>query len=182
MRMAPVNGLEVVRAAREIQPQAAVIVLTAHGSVETAVETMKIGVFDYVTKPFKVDELLITIQRALEYKRAVSENVELKEELIGRYRLENIIAESTAMRSVCEMIKRVAPTDATVLICGDSGTGKELVAKAIHMHSRRKDRLFLAINCAAMPEALLESEMFGHRSEEHTSELQSRQYLVCRLL
>ncbi|MEI7436020.1 MAG: sigma-54 dependent transcriptional regulator [bacterium] len=162
MRMAPVNGLEVVRAAREIQPQAAVILLTAHGSVETAVETMKMGVFDYVTKPFKVDELLITIQRALEYKRAVSENLELKEELTGRYRLENIIAESAAMRSVCEMIKRVAPTDATVLIFGDSGTGKELVAKAIHMHSRRKDRLFLAINCAAMPEALLESEMFGH--------------------
>jgi DNA-binding NtrC family response regulator len=139
-----------------------VIILTAFGSVETAIEAMKLGSFDYVTKPFKMDELLITIQRALEYSRALSENVELKEELVGRYKFENIVAESPAMRNVCEMIKRVAPADTTVLITGESGTGKELVAKAIHLHSKRKDKRFLAVNCAALPEPLLESEMFGH--------------------
>jgi len=120
------------------------------------------GAFDYVTKPFKVDELLITVQRALEYSTAVKENVDLKAKLEARYRFENIVAESPAMRKVCEMIERVAHTDATVLIIGESGTGKELVAKAIHAHSKRKKNKFVPINCAALPEPLLESELFGH--------------------
>jgi DNA-binding NtrC family response regulator len=162
IRMTPVNGMELLKISRGVRPTMPVIILTAFGSVETAIEAMKLGTFDYVTKPFKMDELLITIQRALEYSRALSENLELKEELIGRYKFENIVAESPAMRHVCEMIKRVAPADTTVLITGESGTGKELVAKAIHAYSRRKDKRFLAVNCAALPEALLESEMFGH--------------------
>jgi DNA-binding NtrC family response regulator len=123
---------------------------------------MKEGAFDYVTKPFKVDELLITVQRALQYQNLLTENVALKEELAGRYQFENIVAESEGMRKVCEMIERVAPTDTTVLVLGESGTGKELVAKAIHAHSPRKTKNFLPINCAALPEPLLESEMFGH--------------------
>lgn len=162
IRMTPINGLELLKVARQVRPAMPVIILTAYGSVETAIEAMKLGSFDYVTKPFKMDELLITIQRALEYSRALSENVELKEELVGRYKFENIVADSPAMRNVCEMIRRVAPADTTVLITGESGTGKELVAKAIHMNSKRKDKRFLAVNCAALPEPLLESEMFGH--------------------
>jgi DNA-binding NtrC family response regulator len=162
IRMTPIDGLELLKIARQVRPSMPVIILTAYGSVETAIEAMKLGTFDYVTKPFKMDELLITIQRALEYSRALSENIELKEELVGRYKFENIVAESGAMRNVCEMIKRVAPADTTVLITGESGTGKELVAKAIHLNSRRKDKRFVAVNCAALPEALLESEMFGH--------------------
>ena len=162
IRMTPINGLELLKIAKQVRQTMPVIILTAYGSVETAIEAMKLGTFDYVTKPFKMDELLITIQRALEYSRALSENQELKEELIGRYRFENIVAESPAMRNVCEMIRRVAPADTTVLISGESGTGKELVAKAIHLNSKRKDKRFVAVNCAALPEALLESEMFGH--------------------
>lgn len=168
IRMTPINGMELLKISRGVRPTMPVIILTAFGSVETAIEAMKLGTFDYVTKPFKMDELLITIQRALEYSRALSENLELKEELVGRYKFENIVAESPAMRHVCEMIKRVAPADTTVLITGESGTGKELVAKAIHAYSRRKDKRFLAVNCAALPEALLESEMFGHMKGSFT--------------
>jgi len=162
IRMSPINGMELLRQARTKNPPMTVIMLTAYGSVETAIEALKLGAFDYVTKPFKVDELLITIQRALEFTQAITENLDLKEQLGSRYMLENIVAVSPAMKDVCEMIKRVAPTDTTVLIYGDSGTGKELVAKAVHNYSRRKNKKFLAVNCAALPEPLLESEMFGH--------------------
>jgi len=162
IRMNPVNGMELLKIAREKNPPMTVIMLTAYGSVETAIEALKLGAFDYITKPFKVDELLITIQRALEFTSALNENAELKQQLGTRYQFENIVAESPSMKNVCDMIKRVAPTDTTLLIQGDTGTGKELVAKAIHAYSRRKNKKFLAVNCAALPEALLESEMFGH--------------------
>lgn len=162
IKMSPVDGMQLLQFVRKEHPQTAVIMITAYGSVETAVESMKQGAFDYVTKPFKVDELLLTVQRALEYNAVLAENVQLKAQIESRYRFENIVAESAAMRRVCEMIERVAPTDTTILILGESGTGKELVAKAIHAHSRRKNKRFLPINCAAMPEPLLESEMFGH--------------------
>lgn len=162
IRMSPVDGMQLLKQSRRERVGAAVIMLTAYGSVETAVEAMKEGAFDYVTKPFKVDELLITVKRALEYINIVAENVSLKQQLESRYQFENIVADSPAMRSVCEMIERVAPTDTTVLVLGESGTGKELVAKAIHAYSLRKTKTFVPINCAAMPEALLESELFGH--------------------
>ena len=162
IRMRPIDGMALLKLAREQQPTMSVLMITGYGSVETAVEALKVGAFDYITKPFRVDELLITVQRALEYNKALTENVHLKAELVSRYRFENIIAESPAMRSVCEMIERIAPTDATVLIFGESGTGKELVAKAIHAYSNRKAKQFLPLNCAALPEALLESELFGH--------------------
>jgi DNA-binding NtrC family response regulator len=162
IRMSPVDGMQLLKQSRRERAGAVVIMLTAYGSVETAVEAMKEGAFDYVTKPFKVDELLITVKRALEYINIVAENVSLKQQLESRYQFENIVADSPAMRSVCEMIERVAPTDTTVLILGESGTGKELVAKAIHSYSLRKTKTFVPINCAAMPEPLLESELFGH--------------------
>ena len=162
IRMSPINGMELLKWTRAARPETSVIMLTAFGSVDTAIEAMKMGAFDYVTKPFKVDELLITIKRALEYRKAITENPNLKSQLMTRYRMENIVAESPLMKQVCEMIERVAPTDTTVLIYGESGTGKELVAKAIHAYSSRKNGKFLAVNCAALPEPLLESEMFGH--------------------
>jgi two-component system, NtrC family, response regulator PilR len=162
IRMNPINGMELLRLVHEEHNKMPVIMLTAYGSVETAIDALKLGAFDYVTKPFKVDELLITVQRALDYSAALSENATLKAQLGTRYHLENIVAESPAMQNACEMIQKVAPTDATVLIYGESGTGKELVAKAIHAHSNRKNNKFLAVNCAALPEPLLESEMFGH--------------------
>jgi two-component system, NtrC family, response regulator PilR len=162
IRMEPVNGLEVLQIARQEAPQTAVILLTGYGSIKTAVEAMKGGAFDYVTKPFKVDELLVTVEKAVEYQAMLAENAGLRARLEARYRLQNIVAESPGMRKVCEMIERVAPADATVMIVGESGTGKELVARAVHALSRRKNKPFIPVNCAAMPEPLLESEMFGH--------------------
>ncbi len=168
IRMSPLNGMELLKLVHDERPSMPVIMLTAFGSVETAIDALKLGAFDYITKPFKVDELLITVQRALEYNKAITENADLKAQLGTRYQLENIIAESNAMKHVCEMIKKVAPTNTTILIYGESGTGKELVAKAIHAHSNRKDKKFLPINCAALPEPLLESEMFGHAKGSFT--------------
>jgi two-component system, NtrC family, response regulator PilR len=162
LRMAPVDGMQLLKTVRRQAPSTSVIMLTAYGSVETAVEAMKEGAFDYVTKPFKVDELMITVERALQYRNVLAENTQLKAQLESKYRFENIVAESAAMRKVCEMIERVAPTDTTVLVLGESGTGKEVVAKAIHAHSPRKNKAFVPINCAALPEPLLESELFGH--------------------
>jgi DNA-binding NtrC family response regulator len=168
IRMSPINGMELLQMARQQHPAMSVIMLTAYGSVETAIKALKLGAFDYITKPFKVDELLITVERALEYNRAVTENADLRAQLSTRYHLQNIVAESPSMQAVCDMIQRVAPTDTTVLIYGESGTGKELVAKAVHAYSRRKDKRFVAVNCAALPEPLLESEMFGHKKGSFT--------------
>ncbi len=167
IRMTPVNGMELLKIARAKPQPLTTIMLTAYGSVETAIDALKLGAFDFVTKPFKVDELLITIERALEFSNALSENASLKKQLDSRHHIENIIAESAAMQNACEMIKKVAPSNTTVLITGESGTGKELVAKAIHSYSNRKGE-FLAVNCAALPEALLESEMFGHTKGSFT--------------
>lgn len=174
VRMSPMDGIELLKQVRKERPNLAVIMLTAYGSVETAVEAMKEGSFDYVTKPFKVDELLITVQRALQYQHVLNENVELKAQLQSRQRFGSVVAESPAMRKVCEMIGRVAPTDATVLILGESGVGKEVVAKAIHAQSLRKTKNFLPINCAALPEPLLESELFGHMKGAFTGATSSK--------
>ncbi|MFW6151762.1 MAG: sigma-54-dependent transcriptional regulator, partial [Verrucomicrobiota bacterium] len=116
IRMSPINGMELLKLAHQEKPAMGVIMLTAYGSVETAIEALKLGAFDYVTKPFKVDELLITVQRALDYQRALTENEDLRAQLDTKYHLENIIAESASMKNVCEMVRRVAPTDTTVLI------------------------------------------------------------------
>lgn len=177
VRMEPIDGIELLRIARRERPEMAVIMLTGHATVETAVQAMKEGAFDYVTKPFKVDELLMTVQRALDYTRARNENESLRRLLNGRYRFENIVAESSAMHRVCEIIGRVARSDATVLITGESGTGKELVAQAIHAHSARRGKKFLPINCAALPEPLLESELFGHVKGAFTGAVATKQGL-----
>lgn len=177
IRMTPVDGMTLLKLARETQPTMPVIMFTAYGTVETAIEALKLGAFDYLRKPFKVDELLITVQRALEYSHALSDNLTLRAQLDARARFDNIVSESKAMRDLCDTIARVAATEITVLIMGESGTGKELVARAIHAHSRRAGKRFVAVNCAALPEALLESEMFGHVKGAFTGASQNKEGL-----
>ena len=162
INMTPINGMELLRKASKEWPDMGVIMLTAYGTVATAVDAMKEGAFDYITKPFKLDELVLTVQRALEYRNAITENKDLKARLEYKEQLSGIVAESPGMRKVCDMIERVAPTSTTVLIYGESGTGKELVAKALHHYSPRKNATFMAVNCAALPAQLMESEMFGY--------------------
>ena len=163
MKMESVSGFDVLRACRDLTPMPAVIMVTGYASVESAVEAMKLGAYDYVTKPFKIDELQLAIQRALDFQCAVRENVYLKKELKSRYKFENIVGTSTTMQQVYNLIAKVADTDSTILIQGESGTGKELVARALHFNSRRQHHPFVAINCSALPENLLESELFGHK-------------------
>ena len=159
INMTPINGMELLRKTAATRSDMGVIMLTAYGTVATAVEAMKEGAFDYVIKPFKFDELLLTIQRALEYHNAGNENKNPQAQIVPE-RLDGIIAESASMRKVCETIERVAPASTTVLICGEKGGGKETVARALHRYSPRKDASFMTINCAASAQ-LLETEMFG---------------------
>ena len=168
LRMAPMDGLTLISSVKAILPKLPVILLTAYASVETAIDAMKCGAFDYLTKPFKVDEMLSTVKRAEACIESDSISVPEAPETPLRYRFENLIATSTTMMHVCEMIQRVAPTAATVLIYGESGTGKEVVAKAIHNNSPRKDKPLVAVNCAALPADLLESELFGHTKGSFT--------------
>ena len=162
-RMAPMDGMTLFHKVRERLPNIPVILLSAYASVETAIDAMKSGAFDYLTKPFKIDEMLATIKRAEEYsKKQTMAAVATDPNAPLRYQFENLIATNSAMLQVCEMIQKVAPTPATVLINGESGTGKEVIARTIHNTSPRKDKPWVAVNCAALPENLLESEMFGH--------------------
>ncbi|HEY0790015.1 MAG TPA: sigma-54 dependent transcriptional regulator [Chthoniobacterales bacterium] len=163
VKMEKVGGFDILRECREKHPQTAVIMITAYASVETAVESMKMGAYDYVTKPFKVDELQLCIQRALDYQAALRENSYLKKELRDRYKFENLIGTSDRMQEIYRLIGKIADTDSTVLLQGESGTGKELVARALHYNSARQHHPFLTVNCSALPENLLESELFGHR-------------------
>jgi DNA-binding NtrC family response regulator len=162
IRMEPVDGIQLLEEARVLQPHLAVIMMTAYAAVETAVEAMRKGAFDYICKPFKVDELLLTVQRALSYEQALEENENLKETLKTQFHFSNMVGDHESMRQLYAMVEKVARTDSTILIRGESGTGKELVARAIHASSPRAERPFLAINCAAVPDTLLESELFGH--------------------
>jgi len=163
LRMSPIDGLQLFNEVHGMKPDLPVILLTAYASVETAIEAMKGGMFDYLTKPFRVDELLGCLKRATEkIAKNLSVATKIGDDQPSRYRFEGLIASSPEMQQVCETIQKVAPTTATVLINGESGTGKEVVAKTIHRLSSRKDKPWVAVNCAALPEQLLESEMFGH--------------------
>ncbi|MGI8437180.1 MAG: sigma-54-dependent transcriptional regulator [Chthoniobacterales bacterium] len=177
IKMETMTGFDVLRHVREHHRQTAVILITAYASVETAVEAMKMGAYDYVTKPFKIDELQMTVQRALDYQAALRENVYLRKELKNRYRFENIIGTSTPMQHVYNLINKVADTDSTVLIQGESGTGKELVARGLHFNSNRQHHPFIAINCSALPENLLESELFGHKKGAFTGAVSDKRGL-----
>jgi DNA-binding NtrC family response regulator len=166
--MPDMNGVEVLKAAKEINPKLSVVMITAHGTIKTAVDAMKLGAFDYITKPFDMDEIKLIVKNALERSRLLGENVELKQELKSRYKFDNIIGTSSKMQEVYKIIERVASSNATVLIRGESGTGKELVARAIHYNSPRAQKQFIAVSCAALPETLLESELFGHEKGSFT--------------
>lgn len=171
------QGLEILHKARSLNPPALVIVITGFGSIETAVEAMKKGAYDYLEKPFKLDELKLCIQRALSYNDAVSENVYLRKQLKKKYQFSQIIGTSAKMQEVFKMIERVADTDSTVLLLGESGTGKELVARALHFNSRRQFAPFIPVNCSALPENLLESELFGHRKGAFTGAISDKKGL-----
>ncbi len=177
IRMETMTGFDVLRHVREHHRQTAVILITAYASVETAVEAMKLGAYDYVTKPFKIDELQMTVQRALDYQAAVRENVYLRKELKNKYKFENIIGTSLKMQGVYNLIGKIADTDSTVLIQGESGTGKELVARGLHFNSNRQHHPFVAINCSALPENLLESELFGHKKGAFTGAVSDKRGL-----
>lgn len=162
IRMPGMGGMALLKDIREASPETTVIMMTAFGSVDSAVEAMKQGAYDYINKPFKIDEALIVIARAVEEKRLRNELVVMREAIEARFGFGNIIGKSKPMQDMFGLIRRVAHTPATVLIRGASGTGKELVAQAIHFHSPRKGRAFVPINCGAIPEELIESELFGH--------------------
>jgi DNA-binding NtrC family response regulator len=170
-------GLEILKKARGLSAPATVIVITAFGSIETAVEAMKQGAYDYLEKPFKLDELRLCIQRALSYNEAVLENIYLRKQLKKKYHFDQIIGTSPGMQQVLKMIERVADTDSTILIRGENGTGKELVARALHFNSQRQHAPFIPINCSALPENLLESELFGHRKGAFTGAVMDKKGL-----
>ncbi|HIE04595.1 MAG TPA: sigma-54-dependent Fis family transcriptional regulator [Candidatus Latescibacteria bacterium] len=168
VRMPGVDGMTVLESVKRDFADTEVVVITAYGTIRNAVEAMKMGAYDYLTKPFSVDEVEVVVNRALERKRLISENIRLKRELEKVQGLRTLIGQSHAIRKVLEMIEMVAPTKATVLIHGESGTGKELVADAIHRLSPRRDGPFVKLNCAAIPESLVESELFGHEKGAFT--------------
>ncbi|OGT97450.1 MAG: Fis family transcriptional regulator [Geobacteraceae bacterium GWC2_48_7] len=162
MKMPGMSGMQVLEAVKERSPEALVIIITAFGTVDIAVEAMKAGAYDYITKPFNREELRLTVAKALQFNGLTLENKRLKNELADRADLRTIVGSSPAMEKVFQIVRKVADTEASVLITGESGTGKELVARSIHAHSSRKNGSFIAINCAAIPRDLLESELFGH--------------------
>ena len=176
LRMQPMDGMTLFKEIHQIAPSMPVILLTAYASVETAIEAMKLGIFDYITKPFKVDDMVACLKRA-EEKISKSATKATGVEHPVKYRFENLIASSAAMRNVCDMIEKVAPTAVTVLINGESGTGKEVVAKTIHKNSTRARKPWVAVNCAAIPEHLLESEMFGHVKGSFTGAVSDKEGL-----
>ncbi len=174
------DGISLMEELRGVCPGISVIILTAHGSIESAVEAMRRGAFTYLTKPFDARELVLHVERALETGRLSSEVVRLKELLTERNNFHNIVARSASMRAVLEVVERIAQTESTVCVRGESGTGKELVARALHQASSRRDKPFIAINCAAIPETLLESELFGHEKGAFTGAVRNARGLVAQ--
>jgi two-component system response regulator GlrR len=174
------DGISLMEDLHRISPDLPVIILTAHGSIESAVEAMKRGAVTYLTKPFDARELVLHIGRVLEQRRLASEVTRLKGLLAERFGFESIVARSEAMSRVLDVVSRIAETDSTVFIHGESGTGKELIARALHLASGRKEQPFVAVNCAALPETLLESELFGHEKGAFTGATRSSRGLFAR--
>src|ERR1700680_1311133 len=168
LRLPGVSGLELLAQLRRQDSHTPVIVMTAFGSIETAVDAMKSGAVDFLPKPFSLDHLMTVINKALEIRTLRDENRELRAELGQRYEFDNIVGRSSAMREIFGTVERVAPSRATVLLCGESGVGKDLIARAIHHHSPRDGRPFVKINCTAIPENLMESELFGYEKGAFT--------------
>jgi two-component system response regulator HydG len=177
LRMGQFDGIRVLRSVKESHAATEIIVMTAYGTIESAVEAMRLGAFDYIQKPFSEQELLVKVERANHNRNLASQVSLLATEFKEKYKFENIAGRSQAIREVLGRIVKVAPTDATVLITGENGTGKELVAKAIHANSKRADRPFVPVNCAAITETLLESELFGHARGSFTGAVSARKGL-----
>jgi two-component system response regulator PilR (NtrC family) len=168
IEMPEMKGIDLLGHITTASPQTLVFIITAHGSIETAIQALRNGASDYILKPVEFDELVVRIQRLLEHRRISIENKLLRKELLDKYDFSNLIGKSSAMKKVFDMIQTVSGTDSTILITGKSGTGKELVARAIHYNSKRKTKPFVVVNCGAIPETLIESELFGHKKGAFT--------------
>jgi DNA-binding NtrC family response regulator len=177
LKMPGMDGMEVLQAIKKLSPQTYVIIMTAYGTIDSAVEAIRNGAFDYITKPFKTEEILIVLEKALEDRDLRRKIDYLTKQAEQTFKFDNIIGKSKAMRDIFEMINRVSKTDATVLITGKTGTGKELVAKAIHQSSKRKDKPFVVVNSSAIPDTLLESELFGYVKGAFTGALRDKRGL-----
>lgn len=162
MRLGDQDGMEVLRSFKKLAPETTVIMITAFGSIETAIEAIREGAFDYISKPFKLDEIKFTIRRALEQRRLLQENRFYRQELLSKYQFKNVIGRTSQMFQVYKTIAKVADTKSTVLLYGERGTGKELIARSLHYNSHRNDRPFIPVDCASLVENLMESELFGH--------------------
>jgi len=174
LRMPKADGMDVLKAVKSTSPETVVLVVTAFATSESAVEAMKQGAYDYLTKPFQVDEVQLIIKNALEKRRLTTENILLKREMASQSSFARIIGESEAMQKVFDVVRKVADAKSNVLICGESGTGKELIARAIHYNSGRSAMPFVAVNCSAVPETLLESELFGHMKGSFTGAVSNK--------
>jgi DNA-binding NtrC family response regulator len=178
LRMPGQNGIELLEKVHKKYESLPVMVITAYGTIETAVEAMQKGAFSYITKPFKKEEILLGIEKALDFQRLKNENQSLRQELEEQVRYPFLIGQAPVMEKVYHRIIQVAKTSATILITGESGTGKELAAKTLHYHSKRKDKNFVAVNCSAIPETLIESELFGHLKGSFTGAIRDKKGLV----
>jgi two-component system, NtrC family, response regulator HydG len=176
--MPEMDGMQILRRAKEIDPQIPVVLLTAHATLESAVAAVKAGAFDYIAKPFSIDQLTVAVERALTRRRLELENLHLREQLRGVFGFENIIGRSDALGQVLELVRKAARSDANILVLGESGTGKELVARAIHANSPRAAQPFVPVDCASLPENLLESELFGHEKGAFTGAGAVKQGLI----
>ena len=174
LRMPKVDGMEVLRAVKSASPETVVLIITAFATADSAVEAMKQGAYDYLTKPFQVDEVQLIIRNALEKRRLTTENILLKREMASQSSFAQLVGQSEAMQKVFDVVKKVADSKSNVLICGESGTGKELVARAIHYNGARSALPFVAVNCSAVPETLLESELFGHIKGSFTGAISNK--------
>ncbi len=168
LKMKPVSGLDLLRLVKQLSADVEVIVVSAFGTIESAVDAMKLSAFDFITKPFQVEEILVRVRNALEKRRLTLENIRLRQEIQREYSFSGIIGESEKMKDLFNVVRSIAETDVTVLIQGETGTGKELIAKAIHYNGPRKVKRFVSINCGALTETLLESELFGHEKGAFT--------------
>jgi two-component system response regulator HydG len=175
IRMHRIGGIEALKKIKEISPGIPIIMMTAYSSVNTAIDALKSGAYDYLTKPLDIEELKLLINKTLRHSNLEKENLYLKEQLGDRFDFSNIIGRSTAVKELLETVALVAPSEATVLISGESGTGKELIANALHQNSPRQDHPLVKINCAALPQTLLESELFGHEKGAFTGAVKRRQ-------
>jgi DNA-binding NtrC family response regulator len=178
LKMKGLQGLDLLEESNKVSPLTPVIIITAFGSIESAKKAIKMGAYDYITKPFEMDEIILTVRKALENRLLKKEVLRLKKEVESRYDFHHIIGRSPSMQKIYDLIERISDSSSNVLITGESGTGKELVAKAIHYSGIRKEGLFTAINCAAIPEALLESELFGYKKGAFTDAKADKKGLI----